>query len=226
MKRFILSGLTALGLMLGLAVGAGAGVTESSRPSAVRTTSAGTVTPRQAKKVFAWLAAQRDIAFRVPSEGCFARAHLMVRRMQRLGLRPGKVWSFANPDSLRVRTPNTPAGVVEWKYHVAPYLKVRASDGKVYNMVLDPSMFKRPVSVVTWRNAQKKYKRSRPFICKTRPGQAPTLANGKRAFGTGYWPVRDPASGPDVHAKKVMRLLKPYEGRALPARVSRLVAKS
>jgi hypothetical protein len=225
MKRFFLSGLTALGLILGLAVGSGTALAEQNRPSTARTAPAGTVTPKQAKKVFAWLAAQKDIAFRVPSEGCFARAHLMVRRMQRLGLRPGKVWAFANRDSLRARTPYHPRGFVEWKYHVAPFLRVRSSEGKVYNMVLDPSMFNRPVSVVAWRNAQRKYKNSRPYICKTWPGQAPTMANGRRALGTGYWPAKDPASGADAHAKKVMRLLKPYEGRALPVRVSRLVMR-
>jgi Glutaminase len=220
MKRFLLCGLLTLGLVLGLTGGTRADIPKSGRPRTARTVHAGPVTPRQAKKVFRWLAAQKDISFHMPSDGCFARAHLMVRRMQRLGLRPGKVWSFANPDSLRVRTRFHPGGYVEWKYHVAPFLQVRSARGKIVNMVLDPSLFNRPVSVAAWRNAQKKYKHSRPYICKTRFGQSPTLPGGARAAGSGYWPAKDPARGPDSHARKVMRLLKPYEGRVLPARVA------
>jgi hypothetical protein len=206
--------------MLGLTGPAAADTSRSAQPKAARTFSSGPLTPSEAKRVFAWLAAQKDIAFLVPSEGCFARAHLMVRRMQRLGLRPGKVWTFANRHSLRVRTRYHPRGAVEWKYHVAPYLRVRAANGKVYHMVFDPSLFKRPVSVTKWRNVQKKYKNSRPYVCKTRPGQAPTMPGGKRCAGSGYWPGKNPAGGTDYHARKVMRLLKPYEGRALPARVA------
>src|SRR5262245_42007789 len=49
-----------------------------------------TVTYKQAAQVFRWLAGQRDIAFGYPSDGCYARAHLMIRRMQERGYRPYK----------------------------------------------------------------------------------------------------------------------------------------
>ncbi|MCX7113399.1 MAG: protein-glutamine glutaminase family protein [Proteobacteria bacterium] len=37
------------------------------------------------------MALQNDIAFKYPAEGCYARAHLMVQRLQDLGASPSKV---------------------------------------------------------------------------------------------------------------------------------------
>jgi hypothetical protein len=190
------------------------------RPSAV-------LTLRQATELFRMMASYKDISFRFPADGCYARAHLMVRRMQRLGYKPGKVWSFARSkkEPLFCRTPNDPRGYVSWGYHVAPTVRVRIKK-KVYALVIDPSMFDRPVKVSQWGRAQKRNRTSRmPFICKTKLGQPPRRANGRRAPGTGYWPSADPRRGKDAHAMRVMRLFKPWEGRSAPKKVMKLASK-
>ena len=55
-----------------------------------------TVTLAQAESIFRWLEGMSDVSFRYVDDGCYAQAHLMIRRMQQRGLRPAKVWSFAN----------------------------------------------------------------------------------------------------------------------------------
>jgi hypothetical protein len=163
------------------------------------------------------MASQKDIAFHFPADGCYARAHLMIRRMQKQGFKPYKVWSFANGDSLYVKTKWHPKGEVTWRYHVAPLLRVRTKDGKQAWYVIDPSLFPEPVTIARWRNIQKHPKsRYTPYITVTRLGQAPKDAKGNLVAGTGYWPGADPREGLDAHAVKMMRLYKPYEGRALP----------
>src|ERR1700730_4122612 len=149
------------------------------------------LTPEQAQQLFKSMATQPDISFRFPSDGCYARAHLMVRRMQAMGYRPGKVWAFARSkqESLVCRTRNHPRGYVTWKYHVAPTIRVRIED-KVYDLVFDPSIFDHPVKISQWARAQKRSPTNRtPFICKTRIGQPPRRKpRARRTAGTGYWP--------------------------------------
>jgi hypothetical protein len=173
-----------------------------------------TVTPRQAAEVFRWLAGMRDIAFRYPADGCYARAHLMVRRMQGRGLAPAKVWSFANGgETLLARTPYAPKGYVEWGYHVAPVLRVRLGNGQQRWYVMDPSMFRGPVPVARWKGAQKRPNaRYEPYVTITRVGQAPRDPRGARLPGSGYWPGHDPRDL-DQHAVATMRRYKPREGR-------------
>jgi hypothetical protein len=184
-----------------------------------------TVTLAQAQQAFRLMAAQRDISFRYPSDGCYARAHLMVRRLQGRGLHPYKVWTFANGNSLYVRTPNHPRGFVQWRYHVAPVLRVRLQNNQQRWYVIDPSMFKGLVTITTWKNAQKKPgSRYDPYVTLTRLGVAPVDATNKRRPGTGYWPGHDPKEGTDVHAVKTMRLFKPFEGRLPPRSLAHAAA--
>jgi Glutaminase len=174
-----------------------------------------TVTLSQARQVFAWMAGQRDIAFRYPVDGCYARAHLMIARMQSKGYKPYKVWSFANGDPLHVRTPNVRSGFVEWKYHVAPVLRVRGANGKQTWAVIDPSMFKGPVTITAWRNAQRKPgSRYQPYITVTALGVAPKGPSGHRLPGHGYWPGPDPKEGLTRHAVTKMAEYKRKEPRS------------
>jgi hypothetical protein len=139
----------------------------------------------------------------------------MVRRMQALGVRPRKVWAFANGEQLSARTPYAPGGRVEWSWHTAPTLRVR-HQGAVYDVVIDPSLFNGPVTVAQWRAALKRSPRSpEPFVCLTRVGEPPLQPNGTRAAGTGYWPQADPPGGLDAHALATMRRYKPLEPRPL-----------
>ena len=159
--------------------------------------SAGAVSPATAASIFAAMASQPDITFKFPVDGCYARAHLMVQRMQAMGLTPGKAWTFASDpnDPLWVNTPNHPDGKVEWGYHVAPTIKVD-DNGVTRDVVVDPSMFDHPVTVDEWKNAQN----DRPHVVQTRPGQPPIPSAG----GSGYWPAADPREGPDANAHDTM----------------------
>jgi uncharacterized Zn-binding protein involved in type VI secretion len=167
------------------------------------------VTPAIAAAIFAALAARPDIAFKYPVDGCYARAHLMLKAMQAVGLHPGKAWTFQSPgDPLWVNTPNHPDGKVAWGYHVAPTLPVRGADGVVRDMVMDPSMFDHPVTVDEWKDAQ----HDSPTVVQTAPGQPPIPSKG----GSGYWPGKDPIEGPDDNAKETMESYKMYEGTRGP----------
>jgi hypothetical protein len=113
------------------------------------------LTPKQAQAAFERMAAQEDIAFTYPQDGCYSRAHLMCQRLRGLGYLPGKVWAFAHGENLHARTINDPRGFIEWNWHVAPTLKVRTRDG-LRDMVIDPSLCTRPVTPEQWRDLMKK----------------------------------------------------------------------
>jgi hypothetical protein len=183
------------------------------------------VSVKKAHEVFAWMARQKDIAYRYPRDGCYARAHLMIQRMEKQGFKAFKVWSFpGNGEKLQVQTANHPTGVVDWKYHVAPILRVRLSNGEQAWAVIDPSLFNGPVRIATWKNKQKRAEGSEMYVTLTRLGQSPKDPSGTRLPGSGYWPGRDPQDL-DTHATKVMRLYKPWEGQKPPASVEKAVER-
>jgi len=166
----------------------------------------GAITMEAATILFNNMALQNDIAFKYPAEGCYARAHLMVQRLQDLGASPSKVWTFASSrnDLLWVDTPNHPDGKVKWGYHVAPTIPVQQEDGTVKDMVVDPSLFDHPVTVEEWRETQ----HDNPKVVKTKIGEPPIPENG----GSGYWPSEDPPKGTDADARKTMENFKSKEG--------------
>jgi hypothetical protein len=187
-----------------------------------------TVTLRMVGALFTWMANQRDIAFRYPTDGCYARAHLMMRRLQKAGYKPCKVWSFQNGEPLYARTKNHPNGFVTWKYHVAPLLRVRFENGSQRWYVIDPSLFGKPVTIAKWRDGQKRPgSKYSPYVALSRSGHAPLDINRRRLPGTGYWPALDPREGADRHALETMKRYKPREGRTPPTRTaSALQARS
>ena len=95
------------------------------------------------------------IPFLYPDDGCWARAHEMVRLMLAMGLRPKKVWIQGWP--LHPDTRNHPNCSVTWGWHVAPTLCVRSSWWFFFGrrMVIDPSLFLTPVSKADWKSVQK-----------------------------------------------------------------------
>jgi uncharacterized Zn-binding protein involved in type VI secretion len=167
----------------------------------------GPITMAAATELFNEMSRQPDIAFRFPADGCYARAHLMVQRMELQGATPGKVWSFSSDpmDPLWVKTENDPRGKVDWGYHVAPTIPVMASDGSVQDLVIDPSLFDRPVTIDEWKETQHDH----PDIKITKIGEAPIARRG----GTGYWPGPDPTDGPDENAEETMLRYKRCEGK-------------
>jgi hypothetical protein len=198
-------------------------VTNRPIPATPRRPASGARPPRElvkeakAVEVFKWMARQRDIAFRYPIDGCYARAQLMVERLQKQGFYPFKVWAFANGHSLYARTPNHPRGYVTWSYHVAPVLRVRHENKTQRWYVIDPSLFDRPVPIAQWEQAMRKNSRShRPYLTVTRIGHPPTLLSKKKAPGSGYWPAADPSEGLHAHAVRIMRKYKLWEGKQPP----------
>jgi hypothetical protein len=157
------------------------------------------LTLHEAEELHALMAAQSDLAFSYVPDGCSARAQLMVRRMQGLGIKVGKVWAFprSQKDSLQVVTPLAPGGRVQWCYHVAPLVRVRHGHHDV-DMVIDPSLCHGPVTVEEWARVQKTSAGHIPFVAKTAYGERPLLPNGHRAKGS-YTPKGDPPN-PDAEA--------------------------
>lgn len=153
----------------------------------------GPLTPEQAKALFDIMAAQGDLAFGYPIDGCYARAELMAERMEQLGLDPSKAWTFAaQGGSLMVTSPTF--GAVYWGYHVATTVLVQSAAGPV-PMVFDPSLFPEPVTMADWAGKQQ----GTAVSGITPRGQAPGGA------GSGYWPADDPAEGVRNNAFATMK---------------------
>ena len=126
---------------------------------------------KTAKKVFDFCAKQSChlpgpptvtpcIPFQYVRDGCYARAHKMRKIINgRFGYCCDKVFSFANQndDDLAVRADKWGGCCVTWWYHVAPLIRVRIKIGSikfVLALVVDPSMFDKPVLLSTWLMAQ------------------------------------------------------------------------
>jgi hypothetical protein len=130
----------------------------SAPPSPVVKCPAGAVTEAEANKLFKELANQKHIPFDFPDDCCYSRAHEMCRITNEKGVKCGKVWNYAHDypggAGLKADTPNHPDGHVNWRYHVAPTVKVCDSDGKTRDMVMDPSLFGGPVTIDEWKKRQ------------------------------------------------------------------------
>jgi hypothetical protein len=137
------------------------------------------IEPDPAEEIFAEFTTTEDLARRFPADGCYARTHLMVRRLLDRGLAPSKISAFAANamDPLWTETPYHPDGRFEWQYHVAPVLAVRRPDNHTREIVLDPLLFDRPVPVEEWRRAI----HDTLTLIRTAPGEPPLPARG----GTG-----------------------------------------
>ena len=94
------------------------------------------------------------IPFVYPDDGCYARAHEMLRLMRLQGIEGEKIWIFASSNSnLKPATVNHPDCSVSWWYHVAPTLQVNTAAG-VEKRVIDPSLMTGPATSDAWRTRQ------------------------------------------------------------------------
>ena len=94
------------------------------------------------------------IPFLFPDDGCYARAHEMVRLMRLQNIEAEKIWIFASGDNnLKPATANHPDCKVGWWYHVAPTLQVTTSSG-TEKRVIDPSLMSGPATADAWRQRQ------------------------------------------------------------------------
>jgi hypothetical protein len=94
------------------------------------------------------------IPFLYPDDGCYARAHEMIRLMRLQGIEGEKIWIYASSDSsLEPATSNHPDCKVNWWYHVAPTLQVNTTSG-IEKRVIDPSLMTGPATANDWRTRQ------------------------------------------------------------------------
>ena len=131
------------------------------------------------------------IPFQYVRDGCYARAHKMrwiITTRYRYCCE--KVFSFANvgPNRLAVQANKWGGCCVTWWYHVAPLIRVRAGRLGVVAMVIDPSMFNKPVLLSTWLEAQEVEEcdpNAEVSMFSIQPGSAYTPANhAGTAFAT------------------------------------------
>jgi len=130
---------------------------------------------KTAKKIFDYCAKQSChlpgpygispcIPFQYVRDGCYARAHKMRWIITtKFHYCCEKVFSFANPPKnepsmhLAVRADKWGGCCVTWWYHVAPLIRVKFTllgISAVLALVIDPSMFDKPVLLSTWLAAQ------------------------------------------------------------------------
>lgn len=86
----------------------------------------------------------RRLSWLYPDDGCYARAELMVHRLEREGNpSPMKIFAFGG---MSMSTPYTYDGFIRWSYHIAIAYR---SGGTIY--VLDPSVYlQRPLTLNEW----------------------------------------------------------------------------
>lgn len=141
------------------------------------------------------------IPFQYVRDGCYARAHKMRKIIkERYGYCCEKVFSFANKndDDLAVRADKWGGCCVVWWYHVAPLIRVRIRFGSirfVLALVVDPSMFDKPVLLSSWLMAQQNTgcaANARVSMYSIQPGTAYTPANySGTAFSTDRYTATD-----------------------------------
>jgi hypothetical protein len=114
----------------------------------------------EANNAFNELAARDDIPYGYPMDGCYARAHKIVRILEDQGIIAGKAFLEGE---LYI---DTKFGEVAWGYHVAPVIMVKKGN-IVSPYVFDPSLFSKPVPFDEWKakiTAKSKSKITREYF--------------------------------------------------------------
>lgn len=105
------------------------------------------ITLEKAHELFNYAKGMTDIAWNYKPDGCYARAHLMARRFEAIGVHVDKAWLKGD---LTAPKSSDDEYQVRWGFHVAPIVYVKGEDGAMEKMVIDPSTFDGPVSLETW----------------------------------------------------------------------------
>lgn len=128
-------------------------------------------TPAQAKQIFDDLAklkfitdkgTEAAVPYHHPADGCHLRAQMMAQRLTGLGIASQKVFAVSSKEGqLNVMTPyagdskdHDPNVAVSWWFHVAPMILVQTEQEGIQEMVLDPSLYHRPLTVDDWIDFQ------------------------------------------------------------------------
>lgn len=100
------------------------------------------LTPTEVQELFIKASKMSDIPFNYKEEGCYARAHLMARRFEKMGIPTEKVWIKGS-----LTVPGTDIG---WNFHVAPVVSVKNEKGEIKKYVIDPSLTNNAVLLDDW----------------------------------------------------------------------------
>jgi len=114
-----------------------------------------TIDMARAEAVFESLRNQEHIPFDFLFDCCYARAHEMCRLMALDDIASRKIWNFGrgffnDKATLHVFSP---VGEFSWSYHVAPIVRVR-NNGDVFNLVMDPGISDRALTIGEWLDRQ------------------------------------------------------------------------
>lgn len=90
---------------------------------------------------------QSDIPFALTQRGCEARAMAMTRLADQRGVQMGHIYAEGD---LWAKSPEL-GHPDKWRYHVASFVWVQGPKGKPRAMVLDPSLFTKPVTIEEWK---------------------------------------------------------------------------
>ncbi|MFM6927176.1 MAG: protein-glutamine glutaminase family protein [Bdellovibrio sp.] len=113
---------------------------------------ASVISEKSALDLFQQFQADKKMAFEFPLDGCYARATAMARIAEDNKIKVAKIYVEG---ILRVRNASKEYPEILWGYHVAPIVGVKKEDGTVVDMVMDPSLFEKPVPVSTWLDRMK-----------------------------------------------------------------------
>ncbi len=106
----------------------------------------------KANLLFKEFVQNKNIPFKYPRDGCYARATAMAMMAEKSSVIMGKAFATGLLVA-KTNTPNYPYAV--WGWHVAPVSYVKQIDGKIELMVFDPGLFSQPVSVNEWADKMK-----------------------------------------------------------------------
>jgi len=101
------------------------------------------LTIEEAEHIFQEMANQKDIPFEYKRDGCFAKAHVIADRMEKMGIYSEKVWIFGDLEA--------PGEIVyRWGFHVAPVIWVKTNNDLLERRIIDPALAKRILSIDEW----------------------------------------------------------------------------
>lgn len=97
---------------------------------------------KDVQKIFKKAQSMSDIPFGYKYDGCYARAHIMARRFEKMGMKVKKAWIKGE-----LHVPGTD---ITWGYHVAPLIEAKDKKGNIVQYVLDPSLTDKAVTLDEW----------------------------------------------------------------------------
>ncbi len=106
----------------------------------------------KANLLFREFVQNKNIPFKYPRDGCYARATAMAMMAEKSSVIMGKAFATGVLVA-KTNIPNYPYAI--WGWHVAPVSYVKQIDGKIELMVFDPGLFSQPVSVNEWADKMK-----------------------------------------------------------------------